>query len=201
MERIDTLQESVLAFRRSEMTPREFFPTLGVIISDPHVSEVLDNGDDSAFEELNNNIAEQLPGIIDQVRRDREETLLKLLPPGYTSPEPLKLATTWFTNNYVFRMGRAEVVINELWDIAKREAWDRVSVNGGIQWSSVALKIVFEKEVMVAITKLITDLGVGDPEKVTAEELDRVPCRVVIFTKEQTSALNIEVGSWRYLVR
>lgn len=200
-ERINVLWKSVLAFRRSNTTPREFFPTLGAVISLPNISEILDGDDDGAFEELNKSIAEQLPGITDQIRRDREETLLKLLPPGYTSPEPLKLATTWFSNSIVLRTARVEDVINELWSIATREAWDRVSVNGGIHWSSVAPRVTFEKKVMVEVTKLITNLGVGDPEKVTAEELDNVPCRIVIFTKEpKESALSMEVGNWRHLV-
>ena len=199
--RISTLWKSVSAFRRSNMTPREFFPTLGVIISLPHISEILDGDDDGAFEELNKGIAEQLPEITDKIRRDREETLLKLLPPGYTSPEPLKLATTWFSNSLVLRVARVEDVINELWSIATREAWDRISVDGGIPWDAVAPEITFEKEVMVAVTKLITDLGVGDPEKMTAEELDNVPCRVLIFTKRpKEPVLNMEVGNWRHLV-
>jgi hypothetical protein len=201
-KRIDVLGKSVLAFRRSNMTPREFFPTLGVIISLPHISETLEGDDDGAFEELNECIAEQLPGITDQIRRDREETLLKLLPPGYTSPEPLKLATTWFSNGIALRAARAGDVINELWGTVRGEIWDRVSINGGTCWSSIAPKITFEKEVMVAVTKLISDSGVGDPEKMTADELDNVSCRVVIFTKElRNPFLNMVVGNWRHLVR
>jgi hypothetical protein len=93
-------------------------------------------------------------------------------------------------------------VINEMWGCVRREAWDRVSVNGGICWNSVVPKIVFEKKVMAAVTKLITDLGVGDPEKMTAEELDNEPCRVVMFFKDQRKpVLKMEVGSWRHLVR
>ena len=199
--RISALWKSVSAFRRSNMTPREFFPTLGVIISLPHISEVLDGDDDETFEELNKGIAEQLPEIADKTRRDREETLLKLLPPGYTSPEPLKLATTWFSNSLVSRVARVEDAINELWSVVTRRSWDKISINGGIRWSAVAPEITFEKEVMVAVSKLITDLGVGDPEKMTAEELDDVPCRVVIFTKEpKKPVLNMEVGNWRHLV-
>ena len=201
-ERISALWKSVLAFRRSNMTPREFFPTLGVIINLPHISEILEGDDDEDFEGLKGSIAEQLPIITHQIRRDREETLLKLLPPGYTSPEPLKLATTWFSSSLVLRVARVEDIINELWSIATREAWDRVSTNGGICWSVVAPRITFAKEVMVAVTKLIMDLGVGDPQMVTAEELDNVPCRVVIFTKKpKEPALNMEVGNWRHLVR
>lgn len=200
-ERITTLWKSVSVFRRSSTTPREFFPTVGAIIGLPHISEILDGDDDEVFEELNKSIAEQLPGITDQIRKNREEALLKLLPPGYTSPEPLKLATTWFSNSLVLRTARVEDVINELWNITTREAWDRVSVNGGINWGSVAPRITFEKKVMVEVTKLITNLGVGDPEKVTAEELDNVPCRIVIFTKKQRGpALSMEVGNWRNLV-
>lgn len=199
--RISALWKSVSAFRRSNMTPREFFPTLGVIISLPHISEVLDGDDDETFEELNKGIAEQLPEIADKTRRDREETLLKLLPPGYTSPEPLKLATTWFSNSLVSRVAGVEDAINELWSVVTRRSWDKISINGGIRWSAVAPEITFEKEVMVAVSKLITDLGVGDPEKMTAEELDDVPCRVVIFTKEpKKPVLNMEVGNWRHLV-
>ena len=199
--RISALWKSVSAFRRSNMTPREFFPTLGVIISLPHISEVLDGDDDETFEELNKGIAEQLPEIADKTRRDREGTLLKLLPRGYTSPEPLKLATTWFSNSLVSRVARVEDAINELWSVVTRRSWDKISINGGIRWSAVAPEITFEKEVMVAVSKLITDLGVGDPEKMTAEELDDVPCRVVIFTKEpKKPVLNMEVGNWRHLV-
>ena len=201
-ERINTLWKNVLVFRRSNTTPREFFPTLGMIISLPHISEILDDDDDEAFEELNKSIAERLPGITEQIWRDREETLLKLLPSGYTSPEPLKLATTWFSNSLMLKTARVEDVINGLWSIATREAWDSDSANGGFSWSSVAPRVTFEKKVMVKVTKLITDLGVGDPEKVTAEELDNVPCRIVIFTKKpKEPTLSMEVGNWRHLVR
>ena len=201
--RIATLGGIVAAFHQSNLTPRDFFPTLGVITKAPHISQILGYGDEEAFEELKNSITEQLPGFADQIRRDREEMLLKLLPPGYTSPEPLKLATTWFRIRYTCEgAARAGDVINEFWNQEKREAWDSASVNGGVQWSSIAHNIVFEHEIMAAVTKLITDLGVGDPKKVTAEELDDVPCRVVIFSKKPGNpALNMEVGSWRHLVR
>lgn len=189
-------------FHRSSMTPRDFFPTLGVISAVPHISQVLGYGDEEAFEELKNSITEQLPGLADQTRKDREETLLKLLPSGYTSPEPLKLATTWFKNPRFGVIGRVEDVINEMWNLTRREEWDRVSVDEGTQWNDTAPKIVFEDEVMAAVTKLITDLGIGDPEKVTAEELDNVPCRIVIFSDGPGEpALNMEVGGWRHLVR
>jgi hypothetical protein len=55
---------------------------------------------------------------------------------------------------------------------------------------------------MATVVKLITDLGVGDPEKMTAEELDNVPCRVLMFFKDPTRpTLNMELGNWRHLVR
>jgi len=201
-QRISILGKSVLAFHRSRMTPRDFFPTLGVITDLPHISEILDHGDEGTFKELKDGITQQLPGITDQIRRDREKTLLKLLPSGYTSPEPLKLATTWFSNGLLLKAARVEDVINEMWGSVRREAWDRVSVGGGIRWSSVAPKIVFEKKVMAAVTKLITDLGVGDPKEVTAEEMDNEPCRIVMFSKDpKKPVLKMEVGSWRHLVR
>jgi len=201
-ERVNVLWKSVLAFRRSNMTPREFFPTIGSIISVPRISKILDKGSNEDFEELNDDIADQLPGIADKIRRDREEALLKLLPPGYTSPEPLKLATTWFKNGFVLRVARAEDVINELWKVARRDAWDNASLNGGTCWSSIAPEIAFEEKVMAAVTKIITDAGVGDPEKMTAEELDHASCRVVMFVKHQYEpVLRMEVGSWRHLVR
>jgi len=34
---------------------------------------------------------------------------------------------------------------------------------------------------MVAVSKFAADLGVGDPEKMTTEELDDVPCTVLIW--------------------
>ncbi|KAF9646076.1 hypothetical protein BDM02DRAFT_314835 [Thelephora ganbajun] len=201
-ERASILGKSVLAFRRSNTTPRDFFPTLGAITNLPHVSEILDHGDDEAFEELTNGITEQLPGITCQIRKEREETLLKLLPPGYTSPEPLKLATTWFTSRAVLKTARMENVINELWGLAAMGEWDRISVNGGVRWSTVASRIAFEERVMAVVTKLITDSGVGDPKEMTAEELDNVPCRVVIFSKDpKKPVLSMEVGSWRHLVQ
>lgn len=198
--RIGTLKEVLSAFRQSNMTPRDFFPTLDVITSVPHIGQVLDHGDKEAFEELKNGITEELPGIADQARRDREETLLKLLPPGYTSPEPLNLATTWFRCPIVHRAAaRAEDVVNEIWT---RKAWDIASLKGDIQWSSIVPRIALDKKVMAAVTKLITDLGVGDPEKMTAEDLDKVHCRVLIFWKgSRLSSLIMEVGSWRHLVR
>lgn len=200
--RIDVLGKIVSAFRRSSMTPRDFFPTLGTIANVPHISGVLGCGDEEAFEELKNGIVEQLPGLTAQIRKDREETLLKLLPPGYISPEPLKLATTWFSNGLVSKAARAEDVLNEMWNSVRREVWDKASVNEGILWSVVAPHIVFENKVMAAVAKLITDLGIGDPEKMTAEELDNVHCRVVIFCKDpKKPVLNMEVGGWRSLVR
>ena len=72
-------------------------------------------------------------------------------------------------------------VINEMWNYVGREVWDEVSVNGITQRSAIAPRITFKDKVMAAVTKLIADLGVGDPEKITAEELDKVPCRVVMF--------------------
>ena len=200
--RINNLGKIVSTFRRSNTTSRDFFPTLGVITSVPHISEILDDSDEEPFEELKNGITEQLPGLATRVRKDREETLLKLLPPGYTSPEPLKLATTWFNNSLEFEAARAEDVINEMWPSANRDAWDISSLDGGVQWSSIAPKITFEKRVMAAVTKLITDLGVGDPEKMTAEELDNVQCRVVMFSKDSEKlTLDMAVGGWRHLVR
>lgn len=197
-----TLGEIMSAFHRSTMTPQDFFPTRGVIARIPHISQILGHGDDAEFEELKNGITEQLPGFAKKIRKQREDTLLKLLPPGYTSPEPLKLATTWFKSPHVDEAGRVGDVINEMWNYAKREAWDKVSVTGGIRWSSIAPRIVFDDEVMAVVTKLITDLGVGDPKMVTAEELDNVHCRVVMFSEGPGNpALNMEVGSWRHLVR
>ena len=184
------------------MTPRDFFPSLGVIIAVPHISKILDYDDEEAFEELKDSIVEQLPGLANRIRKEREETLLKLLPPGYTSPEPLKLATVWFDNPIVLEVARVENAINEMWNTAKRESWDSISINGGIQWSSIASKLTFETKVMATVTKLITDLGVGDPEKITAEELDNVHCRVAMFPKgPKKPVLNMEVGGWRHLVR
>jgi hypothetical protein len=199
--RTSMLWKKVTEFRRTTMTPREFFPTMNAIASHPFISEVIDSGDDEAFEYLKKTIGEKLPGIRDEVRRDREESLMGLLPPGYTSPEPLKLATTWFGNGLVSRVGRAEDVMNELWCVRAREHWDMASVVGGVlPWDKIAPRIGFEKEVKEAITKLIADLGVGDPEKMTAEELDNVRCRVAMFTKKDTPILNMEIGSWRHLV-
>jgi len=202
MQRINILGKSVSVFHRSRMTPREFFPTLGVIADLPHISEILNYGDEGAFKELKGGIMQQLPGITDQIRRDREKTLLKLLPPGYTSTEPLKLATTWFSNGIFSKAARVEDVINEMWGSIRREAWDRVSINGGIRWSSVVPKIGFEKKVMAVVTQLITDLRVGDPKEMTAEELDNESCRIVMFSKDpKKPVLKMEVGSWRHLVR
>ena len=199
--RIRTLGEVVSAFHRSTMTPWDFFPTLGVITSIPHISQIIGHGDEGAFEELKNGITEQLPGFAETIRREREDTLLKLLPPGYTSPEPLKLATTWFKCPLVDEAGRVGDVINEMWSITRREWWD-TSLNGCCQWSAISPGIVFKDEVMAAVTKLITDLGVGDPEMVTVEELDNVSCRVVMFSEGPGKpALNMEVGGWRHLVR
>ena len=64
------------------MTPRDFFPTLGVIINIPHIGQILGHGDEEAFEELKNGITEQLPGFAEEIQKEREDTLLKLLPPG-----------------------------------------------------------------------------------------------------------------------
>lgn len=198
--RITMLWKKVSAFRRASMTPREFFPPVDVIAGHPLVSEVIDYGDDGAFEQLENTIVEKLPEIRDEVRKEREEMLLEFLPPGYTSPEPLKLATTWFSNALVSRVCRAEEVINELWSLTMREEWDVDSILGGIFWDTIAPGFVFEEKVKGVVTKLIKNLGVGDPEEMTAEELDDVRCRLAIFTKKNTSALNVEVGSWRHLV-
>ena len=66
--------------------------------------------------------------------------------------------------------------------ITARGARGKASSNGGICWSSVALRIVFEEEAMVAF---ITDPGVGGPEKATTEELDLVCYELVTFTMKQ----------------
>jgi hypothetical protein len=201
MERISILGKIVTAFHRSNKAPRDFFPTPGAITSRLHISEILYFGHEEAFEELKNGITEQLPGLADQIRKDREETLLRLLPPGYTSPEPLKLATTWFSNSLVLEAARAEEVIHELRGLVRRKGWDEVGLRGAT-WSLIIPAITVEEKVMAAVNKLITDLGVGDPEKMTAEELDNVPCRVLMFFKDpKKSTLNMEVGSWRHLVR
>ena len=200
--RVGILLGEVMKFRRSNLTPRDFFPGLGAIMTVPHIGETINHGDEKAFEKLENSLAEQLPSIIDQIRRDREETLLELLPPGYTSPDPLKLATTWFTNGIACEAGRAEDALNEMWGFVGKGELDWGSASEIIQWSSVVPEIEFEKNVMAVVTKVIEDLGVGDPEKMTAEELDKVPCRIVIFSKvPQEQFLNMEVGSWRHLVR
>jgi len=192
----------VSAFHQSTMTPLEFFPTLGVITSTPQISQILGHGDEKAFEKLKDGITKLLPEFAAKVRKEQEDTLLKLLPPGYTSKEPLKLATTWFKSPNMYVVARVGDVINEMWNFTKREAWDDVSIHGGIQWGAVAPRIVFMDEVMTAVTKLILDLGVGDPEMVTAEELDNVHCRVIIFSEGPGKpGLNMEVGSWRHLVR
>ena len=75
---------------------------------------------------------------------------------------------------------------NELRNIVAGEAWVKFSIGVGIRWSSVAPGIAFEK-VVVAASKLVKVLGVGDP--------DHVPCTVLIMT------LNTEVASWHHLVR
>lgn len=54
----------------------------------------------------------------------------------------------------------------------------RISVNG-----EISPRITFEKEVVFVVSKVITDLEVGDPEKATTEEVDHVHCRTLIFTK------------------
>lgn len=46
-------------------------------------------------------------------------------------PEPLKLAPKCH-NSLVSWMARVEDVINELWNVATGEAWDSVSVSGGV---------------------------------------------------------------------
>ena len=79
---------------------------------------------------------------------------------------------------------------------------EQVQCQGGTRWSSVAPRIAFEKNVMVAVSKLVADLGVGDPEKVTTEGVDHVSCKVAICTKKPKNlALNVEVASLRHLVR
>jgi len=202
MARSRTLGEVVSAFHQSTMTPQDFFPTLGGITSIPHIGQILGHGDDEAFEELKNGITEQLPGLAEKIRKEREDTLLKLLPPGYTSPEPLKLATTWFKGPFVDEAGRVGDAINEMWNYSKKEVWDSIGVAAGIPWGSITPMIVFKDDVMAAVTKLITDLEIGDPEKVTAEELDNASCRVVMFSEGPGKpALNMEIGSWRHLVR
>ena len=91
---------------------------------------------------------------------------------------------------------------NELRIIATREECNGVSVSGEIRYSSVAPLLTFEKKVMVTVRKFITDLGVGDPERVTAEELNPVLCKVAIFTEEpKKRLLNMIVRGWCHLVR
>ena len=116
--RTRTLGEVVSAFHRSTMTPRDFFPTLGVITNIPHIGQILGHGDEEAFEELKNGITEQLPGFVEKIQKEREDTLLKLLPPGYTSQEPLNLAATWFGSLNMDKVAKVGDVINEMWNYA-----------------------------------------------------------------------------------
>ena len=64
----------------------------------------------------------------------------------------------------------------------------------GVRWGSVAPKIAFGEEVIVAVDKLIMDLGARDPEKVAMKGWSRVRFRVVPFTKNRSS----QSWTWRF---
>lgn len=68
----------------------------------------------------------------------------------------------------------------------------------GIRWSSVAPRnTALDKQVVIVVNKLITD-----SEKATTEELNPVRHEVAIFAKGlKDPAFNMEVASWRHLVR
>jgi len=72
---------------------------------------------------------------------------------------------------------------NQLQNITTREGWDKVSANGEIRHSSVAPRLTFEKTI-VAVRKLVTDLGVGDPEEIESCTLQGRVIRQELYSLE-----------------